>query len=136
MVRTLGVLAVFLTVAFAGSAAALASTDTQAQNPDLTVSVSLTPDQVAVGDTVLATESVTNTSRTKQVVNVTTTLTDPNGVMQSTTAKVVLKPGESFSRSASYVRDADDASGVYTVAVSATSRTGTSSAQASVTYIP
>jgi uncharacterized protein (DUF58 family) len=134
MVRLLGVLAVFLAVALAGAAAALATSDTQSQNPALTVSVSLSPDVVAVGDTVAATESVTNTSSSKQVVQVVSTLTYPNGTTASTSTKVALKPGETFSQSASYTRDADDAAGTYTLTVSATSRTGTSTAQASVVY--
>ena len=136
MVRLLGILAVLLAVASGAAATAHATSDTQAQNPDLTVAVTLTRDQVAVGDTVLASESVTNSSTKKQVVEVVSTLTYPNGATASTRSKVTLKAGATFSQTASYTRDADDAPGVYTVTVSATSRTGTSTAQASVTYTP
>jgi hypothetical protein len=136
MLRFLGVLAVALVAAFGTTSAALATTDTQSQNPDLTVAISLSPDEVAVGDTVFASESVTNSSTKKQVVDLVTTLTDPSGATTSTTTKVSLRAGATFSQSASYTRDADDAVGVYTVTVSATSRTGTSTAQASVTYTP
>jgi len=136
MLRLLGVLAVLVALASSAAAAALATSDTQAQNPDLTVSVSLTPDQVAVGDTVVASESATNSSTKKQVVEVVNTLTYPSGATASTTTKVALKAGETFSQSAAYLRDADDAAGDYTVTVSATGRAGTSTARAVVTYMP
>ena len=132
MHRFLGLVAVLGTLAFAGAAAA--TTDTQAQNPDLTVSVSLSPDAVAVGETVTATETVTNSSTTKQVVTVTSTLTYPDGHTASQTQKVVLKAGETFSQTASYTRDALDAAGTYTLTLSATSKSGTSTAQATVVY--
>jgi uncharacterized protein (DUF58 family) len=115
--------------------AALADTQTGNQNPDLVVTVSLSPDTVAIGETATAVATVTNQSAARQSVSVTATLSGPGGVLLVRTERVSLKPGEAFSESASYTRDADDPAGTYSLTVEATSKTGTSSATASTVYL-
>jgi hypothetical protein len=115
-------------------AGALATTG-NATGPGLSISVSLSPDTAANGDTVTANESVTNTSGTKQSVVVTNTLADPTAITITRTKRVVLKPGETFTQSATYVVDPNDARGTYTLSVTASAESGTATASAHVTYV-
>ena len=115
-------------------AAALATSGT-ATAPGLSVSVSLSPDTAANGDTVTASESVTNTSGTKQSVVITNTLADPTGGTVTRTKRVVLKPGEAFTQTATYLVDPTDARGTYTLSVTASAQSGTATASAHVTYV-
>jgi uncharacterized protein (DUF58 family) len=134
--RSIITLLAVVAVAAVGAASASATAGTGNQNPALAVSISIEPSTVTTGDVVSAAETVTNVSSSKQVVVVTTTITGPSGAVLATDSqKVVLKRGESFTQSASYVVDTDDERGVYTATVTATASGGTSSASASVEYV-
>ena len=132
MHRLFNLAAVALTLAIPGAALATTGTGT---GTGLAVTVSLSPDTAANGDTVTATEAITNTSATKQNVVVNNVLTDPTGATVTRTTRVVLKSGETFSQTATYVVDPADPRGTYTLAVTATDKTGTATAEARVTYI-
>src|SRR5919109_132027 len=108
MHRLFSLAAVALVLALPGGALATTGMGT---GTGLSVTVSLTPDTAANGDTVTATQSVTNTSATKQNVVVTDVLTDPTGASVTRRTRVVVKPGETFSQTATYVVDADDPRG-------------------------
>jgi uncharacterized protein (DUF58 family) len=123
-----------LTLVLAFPSAALATTGT-GTGTGLTVTVSLSPDTAANGDTVTATESVTNMSATKQNVVVSNVLIDPTGAAVTRTTRVVLKPSETFNQTATYVVDPADPPGTYTLSVTASSKTGTATATAQVTYV-
>ena len=132
MHRLLWLSTLLLVLAFPAGALATSGTGT---SPGLSVSVSLAPDTAANGDTVTANESVTNTSTTKQSVAITNTLTDPTGGIVTRTTRVVLKPGEAFTQTATYVVDPSDARGTYTLSVTASAQSGTATASAQVTYV-
>jgi uncharacterized protein (DUF58 family) len=123
-----------LLLALALPAGALATSGT-ATGPGLSVTVSLSPDTAPNGDTVTANESVTNTSSTKQSVVITNALADPTGGTVTRTKRVVLKPGEAFTQTATYVVDPADARGTYTLSVTASAQSGTATASAQVTYV-
>ena len=123
-----------LTLVLAFPSAALATTGT-GTGTGLTVTVSLSPDTAANGDRVAAMESVTNTSGAKQNVVVSNVRSDPNGATATRTTRVVLKPSETFNQTATYVVDPADARGTYTLSVTASSKTGTATATAQVTYV-
>jgi hypothetical protein len=88
---------------------------------------------VNVGQTVTATATITNTSATRQNVTVVYTLTGPNTSLVRT-QKLNLKAGEAVTQSQSYTRDANDASGDYTLTVAASDKSGTTTASATVHY--
>ena len=132
MHRLFNLAAVVVTLAIPGAALATTGTGT---GTGLAVTVSLSPDTAANGDTVTATEAFTNTSATKQNVVVNNVLTDPTGATATRTTRVVLKPGETSSQTATYAVDPADLRGAYTLAATATDKTGTATAAARVTYI-
>ena len=132
MNRFLSLVALVLALAFPSAALATTGTGT---SPGLTVTVSLIPDTAANGDTVTATESVTNTSGTKQNVVVSTVLRDPTGATVTRTTRVVLKPSATFNKTATYVVDPADPRGTYTLSVTAGGQSGTAVASAQVTYV-
>src|SRR5215212_5778150 len=70
---------------------ALAASDTEAQNPDLAVTLSV-PDQAAIGDTVAATISISNTSPKIQMIVVTGIWTEPSGESTVQTKNGLLLP--------------------------------------------
>lgn len=117
------------------AAPAASTTGSGNQNPDLAVTVSLTPDEVSVGQTATATSSVTNRSSRRQAVTIVYSLTVPSGQVFSASETVTLRPGEALTRSASYTRDGDEPNGTYTLTVSATDRNGTSTASAATQYV-
>jgi hypothetical protein len=88
---------------------------------------------VNVGQTVTATATITNTLATRQSVTVVYTLTGPNTSLVRT-QKLNLKGGETITQSQSYTRDANDASGDYTLTVAASDKSGTTTASATVHY--
>lgn len=126
-----------LTVLFAlgFAAAAQATTGTGMQNPDLAVTVSISPDTAANGDVVTATRTVKNTSAVRRSVTITATLTTPDGRNLSRNRTVVLAPGSSVADSETYTVSPNDPRGTYSLRLDATCRTGTSSATATVAYV-
>jgi hypothetical protein len=101
---------------------------------DLAVTVSFDKTTVNIGETVTATATITNTSTSRQTVTVVYTLTESTGATLARTQKLILKAGETSTQSQSYTRDANDAAGDYTLSVSATDKSGTATASASVHY--
>ena len=118
------VLVLAAVAALAVAAPAAATTGSGSQNPDLAVTASLTPDTVAVGETATAT-----------AVTIVYSLALPTGQRFSVSESVTLRPGQTWTRSASYTRDGDEPNGTYTLTVSATGRNGTSSASATTQYV-
>ena len=129
----LAALAVGALVMTLGVSAALATSDSGTQNPDVTVSVSLSPDVVTVGDTVTATASVTNNTNRRQKFVVKATLTEPDGSSYSQSTTVRLDPGQTDSLTRSVVIDAGTPKGQYSLRVSARNNNGASSATATTT---
>jgi uncharacterized repeat protein (TIGR01451 family) len=83
-VKALIVIGIIVGIGFADVMAALATSATGNQNPDLTVFVSLSSsgvdlDRATVGDTVTETVSVTNNTSRKQAVKLVVTLELPDG---------------------------------------------------------
>lgn len=125
------------------SGSALATTGTGTQNPDLTVTASLTnesggedgnPDTATAGESVTQSGSVTNnSSRGQPQVEMTLTLTDPSGDSMTKKRRTVLQPGETFSVSHTSQVTPSDEKGTYTLTVEATNRNATSSATAQLT---
>jgi len=130
IVRLTAALVVACVAALADASVALATTGTGNQNPDLLVSVSLSPDEVQRGDSVEASGSVTNQGSQTETVVVTATRTAPNGksdVVATETA--VLAPGQSLARTYTYTLDGGQR-GTYTLTVSADDGSGASTATA------
>ncbi len=134
MSRIFGLVALLVLAALAVSPAAIATTATGQQNPDLEVTVSLTPDRATDGDVVGASGTVVNVSGKRQSVTITAVLVDPTGASTSTSRTVALKAGESWTYSANYTVRPDDPRGTYELTVSATAKNGTSTATATVEY--
>ena len=136
-------LRVVLLMAFAGLALlvvipiAQATTAVASQNPQLTVRASVTsdgadPDRATLGDTVTVASSVKNNTARARSVTITYTLEDPTGRSQTHMETVRIGAHETFSRSFSYIVDANYPKGVYELTVSATNSKGTSSATATL----
>lgn len=129
-------------VALAASSTALATSASGTQNPDLTVSVSLSNDgggEDGNGDTATAGESVTvgqsvtnNTSKTQRVL-VTATLTEPSGESYSESRRFLIAAGRTLSYTFSYEVPGDVEKGTYQYTLSAANSNGTSSATAEIT---
>jgi hypothetical protein len=118
---------------------AQATTDVGSQNPQLTVRASAAsigtadPDKATIGDTVKVDGSVTNNTAKKRSALVSVTVRDPQGTSIYTSSETVsLGPGQTISRSYSYVVDESYQKGNYEVTVSATNAKGTSSATATL----
>jgi len=127
-------------VVIGGASSALASLAAASQNADLTVVASLTSnnaggsDQAAVGDIVTASASITNNSKSKQVVKVSSTLTAPDGtVLSGRSPSTNLAPGETYTSSDSIVVKPGTAAGSYVLTVTASNKNGSSSASTSIT---
>ena len=127
------VLAVATMVSTLGTSVALATSDTGTQNPDVTVSISLSPDVVTAGDTLTASGSATNNTTKKRRFKVVLTLTVPGGASFSVKKSVRLGPGKTVSVSESFTIPAGLPLGQYSLTLSATNKNGTSSATATTT---
>ncbi|MCC6178524.1 MAG: hypothetical protein IT305_24740 [Chloroflexi bacterium] len=110
---------------------AYAATDTQAQNPDLTVSLSV-PDEARIGDTIDATVSISNTSPKIQTITVRGIWTDPAGEATVQTRSGLLFPGQTVSRVITYAIDESCIVGIHEITVAVEARSGTSSASSTV----
>jgi uncharacterized protein (DUF58 family) len=129
IVRLTAALVVACVAALAGASVALATTGTGNQNPDLLVSVSLSPDEVQRGDSVDASGSVTNQGPQTETVVVTATRTAPNGKSESSTETAMLAPGQSLARTYTVAVESGQR-GTYTLTVSADDGSGASTATA------
>ena len=126
-------------VALCGATVAIASTDVQSQNPDLTVAASfhsngLDAESATVGDTVTAGSSLTNNTSSTLKTDVSAVIAGPDGtVMYSKMRSVTLPRGKTSSVSYDLPVQASYLPGVYTLTVSASDANGTSSATATIT---
>jgi|GEM_PF-5682128 len=113
---------------------ALGASATEAQNPDISVSLSV-PDTASVGDTVAVTVSFTNTSPSFQPITVRGVWKDPTGDETVTTRSALLFPGQTVTRVVDYTVDARSVPGRHEVSVAVETRTGASTAAAVVQVI-
>jgi hypothetical protein len=126
-------------VVIGGASTALASLASATQNADITVVASLasdnalSSDQATAGDTVTASVAITNNSARKQVVKVSTALTGPTGVLSGRSPSVNLSPGETYTASDSLLLTSSTPAGSYTLTVTASNKSGSSSASTSIT---
>lgn len=121
--------------ALTSAVGAQATTGTGHQNPDLAVTVSLSPDTATNGQVVTATETVKNTASVKRTVSLTGTVTTPDGRTLSRSGTIVLKPGQTSTQRQTYTVSPSDPRGTYALRLDASDRNGTSSATATVTYV-
>jgi hypothetical protein len=117
-------------IGLSGSSAAFAATATGTTNPDLTVFVSVTPDQLRVGNTATVNESVTNNTAVPQTVTLNNTLVTPKGQTYADASQTVQVPAAQTVNLApeQYVIKQSDPKGTYALTFSATDINGTSSA--------
>ena len=121
-----------LTCAFAP--AVLAASATDAQNPDITVSLSV-PDTASVGETVAATISFTNNSAAFQSITIRGVWRDPTGDETVTARTALLFPGQTVTRVVDYTLDERSVPGPHEVSITVEARSGASSAAAVVQVI-
>lgn len=134
MLVLVAALAVLLLAAPFGTSTALAASDTEAQNPDLVVTLSV-PDQASVGETVAATTSISNTSPRLQTFVAKGIWTDPAGESTVQTKNGLLFPGQTVTRVVDYLVSDACVPGTHQVILSVESRGGTSTATAAVEVI-
>jgi len=133
--RILLVLATTLAIQFlASTPTAFGAADTETQNPDLTVSLSV-PDQAKVGDTVHAKISITNNTRRIENIVVEGAWTDPSGVDTVTTRNGMLLPGQTVSRVVDYIVNGSSVPGTHVVTIKAQNLNGASSATANIEVV-
>lgn len=135
--RLLGIVGAVAFLTLAGVSTALASSQTGTQNPDVTVSTSLTsngadPERATAGDTVTETQSVTNNTDRRQTFTLTTSRTYPSGQTYTVSRPVNLAPGETLNYTLTYTVDSSYGTGTYSVTLSAADRNGASTATASL----
>jgi uncharacterized protein (DUF58 family) len=126
----LGAVALLILV---GMAPLYATSATGSQNPDVSVSVSLTPDTALIGTRVTETYSLTNNTTALLVATVTRRLTYPSGQTWMESVFVALFPGETRVQTQTYTITAAHPEGTYEAFLSATGMNGTSMATATVT---
>lgn len=138
--KLFAILAVLTLFSFASVSTAFASTGVGNQNPDLSVSVSLTsngsnPDQATVGNTVTLKTSVTNTTASQLTVQLTVHVVAPGSQYTTPAISVTLQPGQTLSQTASFTVEAFLPKGMYSLTLSASDHNGTSSATGSITLV-
>ena len=111
-----------------------AASATEAQNPDLTVSLTV-PDQATVGDTVAATISISNNSSRIQTILVRGTWQDPAGEATVQSRNGLLLPGQTVTRVVDYKLDERSIPGTHQITLTVETRGGASSATAAVEVI-
>ena len=131
--KFLAVVAVGSLVMSIGTPVAVATSDTGSQNPDVTVTASLSPDVVTIGDVLTGMGSVTNNTNRTRKFRVKTVLTGPDGSTYSQSQSVRLGPGQSASQTELVLIDASVPKGQYSLTVSVKSKKTTSSATATAT---
>ena len=131
--RSLAVVALGSLVMTIGMSVAVATSDTGSQNPDVTVTSSLSPDVVTVGGTLTGTATVTNNTNRTRKFRVKAVLSGPNGWTHSQSQSVRLGPGQSASQAESVLIDASVPPGQYSLRVSVKSKKTASVATATAT---
>jgi len=105
-----------------------AITASGSQNPALTVTLTVTPDQVNPGSSATGTGYITNNSTTRQRLTVRGSITFPDGRSFNKDRVISIAPGKTLSLSRSIAIDRRQSRGYYRVTVFATTSAGTSSA--------
>jgi hypothetical protein len=118
----------------AGLPAVHAASATDAQNPDITVSLTV-PDQASVGETVAATISISNTSSRIQTFLVKGIWLDPAGEETVQARNGLLLPGQTVTRVVDYQLDERSIPGTHQITLTVEGKSGTSSATAAVEVI-
>lgn len=113
---------------------AFGQADAPAQNPELSVSLTL-PETASQGDTVAATISISNNSSRLQTIVVKGIWLDPTGDATVTTRNGLLLPGQTVTRVVDYVVNEKSVPGTHQLTVSVEGRAGASSATAAVEVI-
>jgi len=127
--RKLIVLTALGMTAIAGTTPALAATSSGAQNPDLSLTLSVSPDTVTTGQTANAAYTVTNNTTVTQAITVTKTLVVPGQSAPTVkTATLRLRAGQSDTVTQSVKIDASYPRGQYTLTVAVADGHGSSSA--------
>ena len=114
--------------------AAYAASATEAQNPDIVVSL-MVPDQASVGDTVAATMTISNASARFQTIQVKGIWTDPAGEVTVQEKAGFLLPGQTVTRVVDYKVDERSIPGTHHITLTVETRGGASSATADVEVI-
>jgi hypothetical protein len=134
--RKLIVLTALGMTAIAGTTPALASTSSGAQNPDLSLSLSVSPDTVTTGQNASAAYTVTNHTAATQTIAVTKTLVVPGQsmpIVQTGTLRLRARQSETITQSVKI--DASYPRGQYSVTVSVADGNGSSSATVTYTIV-
>jgi hypothetical protein len=111
-----------------------ATTASDAQNPELTVSLSV-PDQASVGDIVAASISIANNSPRLQMIVVKGIWMDPAGETTVQSKNGLLLPGQTLTRVVDYKLDERSIPGTHQITLTVETRGGASSATAAVEVI-
>jgi hypothetical protein len=107
----------------------LAHTSTGHQNPDLTVTITVTPNTVALGGTETATGKVKNNTSGTLTVTDKVVVKDPSGtVVYSNSETDTIAAGATFTKTVKQTIPFFAATGTYTVILSSTDANGTSKA--------
>jgi hypothetical protein len=134
--RKLIVLTALGMTAIAGATPALAATSSGIQNPDLSLTLSVSQGTFTTGQRAVATYTVTNTTAVTQTVTVTKTLVVPGQsapITQVTTLR--LQGGQSQANTQSVKIDASYPRGQYELTVAAADANGSSSATVTYTIV-
>jgi hypothetical protein len=114
--------------------AAFAASATEAQNPDIVVSLTV-PDQASVGEMVAATITISNTSARFQTIQVKGIWTDPAGETTVQEKGGFLLPGQTVTRVVDYKVDERSIPGTHQITLTVETRGGASSATANVEVV-
>lgn len=117
-----------------GTPVAFGASSTATQNPELTVSVSL-PDQARLGETVAATITIANNTRSIESIVVQGVWTEPSGESTITTRNGLLLPGQKITRVVDYVVNESIEPGTHEVTINVQNSSGTSSATTSIEVV-
>jgi hypothetical protein len=127
----LGLVVVMAAQMAGGAPVALGASDQEAQNPELTVSLSV-PDQARIGDTVQATITIANNTLRLETFTVQGTWKDPSGDASVQNRNGLLLPGQTVTRTIDYLVNEKCLPGTHEVTITVQNRNGASSATANV----
>ena len=117
-----------------GAPVAFGAADTEAQNPELTVSLAV-PEEARIGDTVAATISITNNTRTFASIVVQGVWLDPAGEATVSSRNGFLLPGQTVTRVVDYVVNESCVPGTHALTITVQNRNGASSATANIEVV-
>jgi hypothetical protein len=118
-----------------GPSTAIASSASDSQNPDISVTLTV-PDQVSIGDTIAATMVIVNNSPKIQFIAVKGIWTDPTGDTSVQSQNGLLLPGQTVNKVVNYVVSDKCVPGTHEITLSVETRGGgASSATAPVEVV-